>query len=35
MTCRDMSAVVKCGGVTGTDAPKKQCAVVEPIVRLL
>jgi hypothetical protein len=30
-----MSAVVKCGGVIDTDAPKKQRVVVEPIVGLL
>ncbi|KAK1650097.1 hypothetical protein QYE76_067902 [Lolium multiflorum] len=35
MTCRDMSAADKCGGVTDTDALKKQRAVVETIVGLL
>jgi hypothetical protein len=35
MTCRDRSAVVKCGGVTDTDAPKKQRAIVEPMVGML
>lgn len=35
MACRDMQAADKCGGVTDTDAVKKQRAVVETIVGLL
>lgn len=35
MACRDMQAADKCGGVTDTDAVKKQRTVVETIVGLL
>ncbi|KAF7094552.1 hypothetical protein CFC21_096851 [Triticum aestivum] len=35
MACRDTQAADKCGGVTDTDAVKKQRAVVETIVGLL